>query len=80
MHLRIRDAVVLVKVRQMIANKTVLLRVLQRNRRETESRTAGRWRQQAQLPDSFLALGRVERTKNISLENSCIERPVLTQA
>ena len=36
MQLRIRDAVVLVKVRQMIANKTVLLRVLQRNRRETE--------------------------------------------
>ena len=36
MQLRIREAVVLVKVRQMIANKTVLLRVLQRNRRETE--------------------------------------------
>ena len=36
MQLRIREAVVLVKVRQMIANNTVLLRVLQRNRRETE--------------------------------------------
>lgn len=40
----------------------------------------GRWRQQAQLPVSFLALGRVEITKNTSLENSFIERPVLTQA
>lgn len=36
MQLRVREAVVLVKVRLMIANKTVLLRVLQRNRRETE--------------------------------------------